>query len=80
MTTAVKTATTAATLKAERDRDKAQALQDYENEQRARQANMARLRGLRLAKEDADAKKAAAPRRAKKKAPTRPGNRPRALS
>ena len=80
MTIAIQPATTAAALKAERERDKAQALQDYENEQRARQANMAQLRVLRLAKEDADPKKAAAPRRAKKKATTRTGNRPRALS
>lgn len=62
MTKAVKSAATAAALKAERERDKAQALQDYDEEQRARQANMARLRGLRLAKERADAKKAATPR------------------
>ena len=44
----VKQTSTAAALKAERDRDMAQAMQDYENEQWARLANMARLRALRL--------------------------------
>jgi hypothetical protein len=53
MTKAVKSAATAVALKAERERDKAQALQDYQDDQRARQA-----------KERADAKKAAAPRTA----------------
>ena len=62
MPKAIKPAATAAALKAERERDKVQAVQDYEGDQRARQANMARLRGLRLAKERADAKKAATPR------------------
>jgi len=46
---------TAAVQKAERERDKAQALRDYETEKLARQANMIRLRALRLAKESADA-------------------------
>jgi len=41
--------------KAERDRDAAQAMREYEAENRATQANMARLRELRLAKERADA-------------------------
>ncbi|HZD92425.1 MAG TPA: transcriptional regulator [Pseudolabrys sp.] len=50
----------AADKKAERDRDAAQAMQDYESEKRATQANMARLRALRLAKERADAQAAAA--------------------
>jgi hypothetical protein len=62
----VKQTSTAAALKAERDRDMAQAMQDYENEQCARLANMARLRALRLEKERAESK-AAAPRSAKKK-------------
>ena len=66
MTNAVRPAATAAALKSERERDKVQAVQDYEEEQRARQANMARLRALRLAKERADSKKIAAPRLAKK--------------
>jgi hypothetical protein len=80
MTNAVKPAATAAALKAERERDKVQAVQDYEEEQRARQANMARLRGLRLAKERAAAKKAAAPRPARKKAAPQIGSAPRASS
>jgi hypothetical protein len=80
MTKAVKSAATGAALKTERERDKAQALQDYENEHRARQANMARLRGLRLAKERADAKKAAAPRPARKKAAAQTGSASRSSS
>ena len=52
--------THAAALKAERERDKAQAMRDYQAEQFARQANMARLRDLRLAKERTDALAAAA--------------------
>jgi len=44
-----------ASVKAERERDKAQAMRDYESEQLARLANMARLRALRLAKERAGA-------------------------
>ena len=71
MPKAIKPAATAAALKAERERDKVQAVQDYEGDQRARQANMARLRALRLAKERADAKKATAPRPTKKKAAAR---------
>ena len=63
---AVKQTSTAADLKAERDRDMAQAMQDYENEQCTRLANMARLRALRLEKERAQSK-TAAPRSAKKK-------------
>jgi len=62
----VKQSSTAAALKAERDRDMAQAMQDYENEQCARLANMARLRALRLENERAESK-AAAPRSAKRK-------------
>ena len=44
----------AAAKKAERERDKTQALQDYEAEKRAAQANMMRLRAQRLANERAD--------------------------
>ena len=62
----VKQTSTAAALKAERDRDMAQAMQDYENEQWARLANMARLRALRLENVRAELT-AAAPRSAKKK-------------
>jgi hypothetical protein len=80
MTIAVKPAATAAALKAERERDKVQAVQDYEEEQRARQANMARLRGLRLAKERADAQKTAAPRPTNKKAAAQTGSERRASS
>jgi hypothetical protein len=50
----VKQTSTAAALKAERGRDMAQAMRDYENEQCARLANMARLRVLRLEKEPAE--------------------------
>ena len=61
----------AATLKAERERDKIQAIRDYEAETLARQANMVRLRALRLAKESADAQATTARRPAKKKAANR---------
>ena len=46
--TALKPFTSAAALKAERDRDKTQAMHDYLAEQRVKQANMMRLRALRL--------------------------------
>jgi hypothetical protein len=49
---------TAVALKAERERDKAMAMRDYEDEKLARQANMMRLRALRLAKESAQAAQA----------------------
>jgi hypothetical protein len=42
-----------AAKKAERERDQAQALREYEAEKRAVRANMERLRALRLAKESA---------------------------
>ena len=58
-------------LKAERDRDKMQAMRDYEAETLARQANMVRLRALRLAKESAEAQATTARRPAKKKAANR---------
>jgi len=61
----------AAELKAERERDKNQAMRDYEAETLARQANMVRLRALRLAKESADAQATTARRPAKKKAANR---------
>src|SRR5512135_2326226 len=44
----------AAALKADRERDKIQAMRDHEAETLARQANMMRLRALRLAKENHD--------------------------
>lgn len=50
--------------KAERDRDAAQAMREYEAEKRATQTNMERLRALRLAKERADAQ---APQQSAKK-------------
>lgn len=64
---AVKQASTPAALKAERERDMAQAMRDYENEHCARLANMARLRALRLEKERAESKATSVPRSAKKK-------------
>jgi hypothetical protein len=62
-------ATVAATT-AERARDKAQALREYEAEKRAREANTARLRALRLAKEAGEAEDARThpPARKRKKA------------
>jgi hypothetical protein len=44
---------TTAAKKAERERDQAQALREYEAEKRAVHANMKRPRALRLAKETA---------------------------
>ena len=73
----VQQSSTAAALKAERDRDMAQAMQDYENEQCARLANMARLRALRLENERAESKAASAsPSAKKKKAATKTGGAP----
>ncbi len=57
----------AAAKKAERMRDQAQAMREYEAEKRATQANMARLRALRLAKERAEAQAPARPAKTKKK-------------
>ena len=51
---AVRQTSTAAALKAERERDMAQAVRDYENDHRARLANMTRLRALRAEKERAE--------------------------
>jgi hypothetical protein len=76
----VRQASTAATLKGERDREMTQAMQEYKDEQRARQANMARLRALRLAREYTESKATAAPQSAKKKAATQTGSAPRASS
>ncbi len=61
----------AATLKAERERDMAQATREYQKKQDARSVNMLRLRALRLAKECAEAKATAAmqPRGKKASAP-----------
>ena len=56
----------AAAQKAERERDKIQAKRDYEAETLARQANMMRLRALRLANENLAAPATAARRLAKK--------------
>jgi hypothetical protein len=63
---AVKQDPTAAAVKAERERDKAQAMRDYENEQHARRANMQRLRALRLAKERTETTAASPPAKKKK--------------
>jgi hypothetical protein len=72
----VKQSSTAAALKAERDRDMARAVLEYENEQCARLANMARLRALRLENERAESKAAARPSAKKKKAATKAGGAP----
>jgi hypothetical protein len=68
MMTTLKPHTNAAALKGERDRDKAQATRDYEEEARARHANMMRLRAMRLARESAIAQTTPAPPPMKKKA------------
>ncbi len=78
MMTTLKTSSTTAALKAERERDKAQALRDYDAERRAREANMMRLRALRLARENAHAQVATAPQPIKKKAAIREAGLPRA--
>jgi hypothetical protein len=57
-----------AAVKAERERDKVEAVRDYEAERLATQANMARLRALRLAKERADKRLPTKQRPAKRKA------------
>ncbi len=68
MTTAkgVNHSSTVAAMKAERELDKAQALREYAEEKLARQANMERLRALRLAKECAELNTTTAPKSAKK--------------
>jgi hypothetical protein len=45
-----------AAAKADRERDKTEAMREYQTEKLASQANMARLRALRLAKESTDLK------------------------
>jgi hypothetical protein len=57
-----------AAAKAERERDKTEAMREYQTESRASLANMARLRALRLAKEGTAPPPQAAPRPAKRKA------------
>jgi hypothetical protein len=73
MTTTLKDAqqrASAAATNAERARDKAQALREYEAEKLAREANTARLRALRLAKEASEMQdaKTQAPARTKRRA------------
>ncbi len=62
--------TTLAATKAERSRDKEEAMREYEAEKRAQLVNTARLRALRLAREAADtaAAEIQKPKPAKKKA------------
>jgi hypothetical protein len=69
--TTLKPYTKAAALKGERERDKAQAMRDYEAEGHARHANLMRLRALRLARESAAAQTTPALRPIKKKAAIR---------
>ncbi len=57
----------ASELKAEREREKIQAMRDYQAEKLAHHANMMRLRALRLAKESSEAQATTAPRLATKK-------------
>jgi hypothetical protein len=59
----------AAAVKAGREREAAQAMREYQAERVRVDANTARLRELRLAKEAADAETAAAQAAAKKAAP-----------
>ena len=68
ITLKLKPDTNADILKAERERDKAQAMRDYEAEGRARHDNMMRLRALRLARESAAARAEPARRPAKQAA------------
>jgi hypothetical protein len=69
--TIVKPHTNATALKAERERDKAQAIREYEAEKHAWQANMMRLRALRLARENAAAQTTPVHRPITKKPPIR---------
>lgn len=57
-----------AAAKAERERDKAEAMREYQAEKLISHANMARLRALRLAKESAASQPQAARGPAKRKA------------
>jgi hypothetical protein len=60
-----------AAAKADREREKTEAMREYQAEKLASQANMARLRALRLAKESTDSQLQAARRPAKRKAANR---------
>ena len=60
-----------AAAKAERQRDKTEAMREYQAENLACHANMARLRALRLAKESTDSQPQTAQRPAKRKAASR---------
>jgi hypothetical protein len=67
---------TMAAAKADREREKTEAMREYQAGKVAAQANMARLRALRLAKEStASPPQAAAPRPAQRKATARPAKR-----
>jgi len=70
----------AAALKAGRERDRIQASRDYEAGMLARQANMMRLRALRLANDNVDAPATTVRRLAKKKTAIRPPGRLRKSS
>jgi hypothetical protein len=59
------------TQKAERDKDKSEAMQQYESERDATLLKKERLKELRLAKEAADAKEAAKEAAASKKKKTK---------
>jgi alpha-D-ribose 1-methylphosphonate 5-triphosphate diphosphatase PhnM len=66
-----------AAAKAERERDKTEAMREYQTENRASLANMARLRALRLAKESTESQPQAAQSTAKRKAASKlPSKRP----
>jgi len=62
-----------AAAKAERERDKSEAMREYQTEKLASQANMARLRALRLAKESSESQPQAVARTAKRKTASRQG-------
>lgn len=62
-----------AAAKAERERDKNKAMREYQTKKLASQANMARLRALRLAKAGSDSQLQAVPRPAKRKTASRQG-------
>ena len=70
----------AAALKAGRERDRIQATRDYEAETLARQANMMRLRALRLANDNVDAPATTVRRLAKKRTAIRSHDRLRKSS
>ena len=60
-----------AALKADREREKTEAMREYQAEKIASLTNMARLRARRLAKENTDSQLQAAQRPAKRKTATR---------